>query len=116
MDDTGLAAVLVGEKITAVAFVHDFIEVHFGDIVLTGYTKPFGMIACGGVGEKTLPYLVGKRVDHVEVVPDRYVAIDSGENRLAFPLDEDARGGPEAVRLYVPGTVELDQQSKHWVW
>ncbi len=116
MDDNGLADLLVGKKITEVAFVSDSIEVRFGDIVLTGYTEPFGMIACWGVGEKALRYLIGKRVDHVEVVPGRFLAIDSGENRLAFPIDEPSRNGPEAVRVYAPGAGGLDEPAKHWIW
>jgi hypothetical protein len=33
-------AVVVGLKITGVFFLHDFIEVHIGDVILTGMTRP----------------------------------------------------------------------------
>ncbi len=109
---------VVGRKVTAVTYYEDFIEVHFeDDVVLTGYTKPFGMMGCAGVGENTVHFIVGKRVEYFEVVPNEYIAIDSGENRLAFPIDEDSKiHGPEAVRLYKPAHYELGLPAKHWIW
>jgi hypothetical protein len=107
---------LVGRRITAVSFVHDFIEVHFDEVILTGYTEPFGHIMCTGAGPFSIPKLIGQKVEHFEFVTGRYVAIDSGENRLAFPLDEESRSGPEAVRLYEPAHSELGSPARHWIW
>ena len=51
--------VVRGRKITAINFVHEFIEVHMDDVVLTGYSEPFGMIGCGGVGPASISRLFG---------------------------------------------------------
>lgn len=107
---------LVGRRITSVAFFESFIEVHFDDVILTGYTEPFGHIMCQGVGPLSIPTLIGQKVEHFELMTGRYVAIDSGENRLAFPLDENSRRGPEAVRLFEPAHYELGRPARHWIW
>lgn len=105
-----------GLKITAINFVHDFIEVHMGDVILTGYTEPFGIIGCSGVGPASIPRLIGKRVEQLSVVDGEYVAIDAGENRLAFPIGGPSANGPESVRLYRPRHHELGIPSAHWIW
>lgn len=105
-----------GSKITGIHFVHDFIEVHMDDVILTGYTEPFGIIGCSGVGPSSIPRLIGKRVDQLSVVDGEYVAIDSGENRLAFPVGGPSAKGPESVRLYRPAHHELGIPSAHWIW
>lgn len=109
-------ATVRGLEITGIHFVHDFIEVHMDDVVLTGYTKPFGIIGCSGVGPSSIPRLIGKRVEQLSVVDGEYVAIDSGENRLAFPIGGPSAKGPESVRLYRPAHHELGIPSAHWIW
>jgi len=109
-------AVVRGRKITAINFVHDFIEVHMDDVVLTGYTEPFGMIGCGGVGPASMPRLIGKVVEQLTVVDGEYVALDSGENRLAFPIGRGSSNGPESVRLYRRALDELGIPSALWIW
>lgn len=105
-----------GLKITGIHFVHDFIEVHIGDVILTGYTEPFGIIGCQGVGHASITRLIGKVVEQLSVVAGEYVAIDSGENRLAFPIGGPSAKGPESVRLYRPSHEELGIPAAHWVW
>lgn len=105
-----------GQRITGINFVHDFIEVHMDDVILTGYTQPFGIIGCAGVGPSSIPRLVGKVVEELSVVEGEYVAIDSGENRLAFPIGGPSVKGPESVRLYRPAHHELGIPSAHWIW
>ena len=81
------------------------------DVVLTGYTEPFGMIGCRGVGPSTLTNLIGKTVDELSVIDGEFVAIDSGENRLAFPV-----GGPSAkgsLSVEFEGVAELQTQASH---
>lgn len=87
-----------------------------GDVILTGYTEPFGIIGCSGVGRSSIPRLIGKRVEQLSVVDGEYVAIDSGENRLAFPIGGPSAKGPESVRVYRPAHHELGIPSAHWIW
>lgn len=108
--------VVRGLTVTGVCFVHDFIEVHMGDVILTGYTEPFGMIGCQGAGPATITNLIGKTIDQLSVVEGEYVAIDSGENRLAFPIGGPSATGPESVRLFRRGHDELAIHSAHWIW
>lgn len=105
-----------GLKITGVNFVHDFIEVHMDDVILTGYTEPFGIIGCSGVGPSSIPRLIGKVVEELSVVDGEYVAIDSGENRLAFPIGGPSAKAPESVRLYRPAHHELGIPTAQWIW
>lgn len=105
-----------GLAITGIFFVHDFIEVHMDDVILTGYTKPFGIIGCQGVGPASIIQPIGKVVEQLSVVEDEYVAIDSGENRLAFPIGGPSAKGPESVRLFRRGQDELGIPNAHWIW
>lgn len=112
----GADAAVRGLRISGVFFVQDFIEVHMDDVILTGYTEPFGIIGCQGVGPSSITQLIGKVVDQLTVVEGEYVAIDSGENRLAFPIGGDTAKGPESVRLYRQAQDELGIPSAHWIW
>lgn len=105
-----------GLVITGISFMHDFIEVHMGDVILTGYTEPFGVLGCQGVGPSSITQLIGKTVEQLSVAEDAYVAIDSGENRLAFPIGGPSAKGPESVRLFRRAQEELGIPSAHWIW
>lgn len=109
-------AEVVGLRITGVSFLHDFIEVHMEDVILTGMTKPFGLIGCRGVGPESIVSLIGHTVDDLAVMDGEYVAIDSGESRLAFPIGGPTATGPESVRLVRPGQHELGVEMAMWVW
>lgn len=69
-DDTAASAraEVVGQMITGVFFVRDFIEVHIGHVILTGMTEPFGIIGCHGVGPASMVALIGQTVDDFSVV------------------------------------------------
>jgi hypothetical protein len=108
--------VVRGLTITAINFVHDFIEVHMGDVILTGYTEPFGIIGCGGVGPASMIRLIGKEVEQLSVVEHEYVALDSGENRLAFPIGGGSGKRPESVQLYRRAHDGLGIPSALWTW
>lgn len=114
--DTDPDEVVRGLKINAISFVHDFIEVHMDDVILTGYTKPFGIIGCQGVGPSSITQLIGKKVEQLSVVEGEYVALDSGENRLAFPIGGESAKGPESVQLYRRAHNELGIPSALWIW
>lgn len=109
-------AEVVGSSITGVFFLHDFIEVHMGDAVLTGMTKPFGLIGCQGVGPASMVSLIGHKVDDLTVVDGEYVAIDLGANRMAFPIGGPTATGPESVMLVIPAHYELGIEKKTWIW
>lgn len=108
-------AAVAGLKITRV-LVHDFIEVHMGDVILTGMTEPFGSIGCQGVGPNSIVHLIGRTVEYLTVVDGEHVAIDSGENRLAFPIGGPTATGPESVRLVRPAHDELGIEKAIWIW
>ena len=112
----GADAAVRGLKITGVFFVHDFIEVHMDDVILTGYTDPFGIIGCQGVGPSSITQLIGKTVEQLSVVEGEFVAIDSGENRLAFPIGGPSAKGPESIRLFRRGHDELGIPHAPWIW
>ena len=107
---------VVGREITGVFFLSDFIEIHVEGAVLTGLTKPFGLIGCGGVGPESIVSLIGQTVDDLVVVNGEYVAIDSGENRLAFPIGGPTATGPESVMLVRQGHHELGIDQAIWIW
>ena len=109
-------AEIVGHKITGVFFLHDLIEVHIEDVILTGMTKPFGMIGCQGVGPASIVSLIGQKVEDLTVVDGEYVALDSGENRLAFPIGGESATGPESVMLVKPAHQELGIPQATWIW
>lgn len=109
-------ATVRGLKITGINFVDDCIEVHMDDVILTGYTEPFGIIGCQGVEASAITHLIGKTVGQLSVVEGEYVALDSGENRLAFPIGGDTARGPESVRLFRRAHDELGIPGAHWIW
>lgn len=112
----GARAEVAGLKITGVFFLHDFIEVHMEDVILTGMTKPFGLIGGQGVGPASIVSLIGREVDDLTVVDGEYVAIDSGANLLAFPIGGSTATGPESVTLVRPAHYELGIERAIWVW
>ncbi|RIJ67027.1 hypothetical protein D1871_23470 [Nakamurella silvestris] len=97
---------IVGKTITAVYYGQDLVEIRIGDVLVSATTRPFGMIGCTGVGPATIHSLVGRTVEHLCVEDGRYMAIDSGENRLAFPVGDPTTGGPESVRVVREGSPE----------
>lgn len=112
---------LVGLEISAVCFVRDYVEVHFDGPVLRAVSHPFGLFGCHGwrFPEGSSPtfmrYYIGKTVDEVELIPDRLLAIDSGEHRFAVPLDPDTRPGPEAAHLLIPDSGAPGGRQM-WIW
>ena len=86
-----------------------------GDVILTGMTKPFGMIGCQGVGPSSMVSLIGRKVEELAVVDGEYVALDFGENRLAFPIGGPTATGPESVMLVRPAQFELGIEQATWI-
>lgn len=86
------------------------------DLTLTGFTRPFGIIGCQGVGLASLVSLIGHTVDDLTVVAEQYLAIDAGENRLAFPIGGPTATGPESVMLVRLAQRELGIEKATWIW
>lgn len=107
---------VVGSRITGIFYLDGFIEVHIGDVILTGMTKPFGVIGCQGVGPLSMTSLIGKAVEELTVVEGEYLAIDSGENRLAFPIGGPTANGPASVVLVRRAHAELEVETATWTW
>lgn len=113
---------LVGREISAVCFVRDYVELHFDGPVLRALANPFGLYGCRGwrfpEGQSPVVMLsyIGTVIDHCELVPDRYLAVDSGEHRFAIPLDEDSRTGPEAVHLVGIDESGWTDTRQLWIW
>ncbi|MEV7969260.1 hypothetical protein AB0O34_25220 [Sphaerisporangium sp. NPDC088356] len=61
-------------------------------------------------------YYIGKVIDAYELVPDKFLAVDSGEHRFAIPLNDDSRNGPEAAHLVIPEEAAKGSQHGLWIW
>ncbi|MEU9890665.1 hypothetical protein [Sphaerisporangium sp. NPDC051011] len=115
-------ALLVGREVSAVSFVRDSVELHFDGMVLRALADPFGLYGCSGwrfpKGNAlvVMRYYIGKVIDEYELLPDRFLAVDSGEHRFAVPLDPDSRKGPEAAHLVIPEDAIEGRQRALWIW
>ncbi|MEV4601998.1 hypothetical protein AB0K15_31930 [Amycolatopsis sp. NPDC049253] len=104
-DPSASLRLLIGRKVSAVSFVRDYVELHFDGPVLRALTNPFGLYGCRawrfpeGQSQVVMRAFVGVVIDGCEVIPGRYLALDSGEHRFAVPLDDESRIGPEAAHL-----------------
>jgi hypothetical protein len=121
-DPSAPLQLLVGREVSAVCFVRDYVELHFDGPILRALTNPFGMYGCRGwrfpEGQSpvVMRYYIGTVIDGCELIPNRHLAVDSGEHRFAIPLDDDSRTGPEAAHLV--GVDETGQTDTRllWVW
>lgn len=113
---------LIGQEVSAVCFVRDYVELHFDGPVLRALSDPFGMYGRHGwrfPAQGSLELMrcyIGKTVDGYELDPDRILAVDFGEHRFAIPLDQASRVGPEAAHLIgVDETGQTDARAM-WIW
>ena len=112
---------LVGLEVSAISFVRDYVELHFDGPVLRAVSDPFGRYGCWGWrfpegnSPTVMRYYIGKIVDGVEFVPDRFLAIDFGEHRFVISLDDDSRIGPEAAHLLIPGANDAGSGYQMWI-
>jgi hypothetical protein len=97
---------LVGEQLTVVAFVMDYVEFHFNGPVLRSLTNPIVQTEAGSVqfpapgSRDALCSLIGSRVDAASVRVDDRIEIRTDANQtLIVPLDDPSRRGPEAAHL-----------------
>ncbi|MFE2165868.1 hypothetical protein ACFXB3_12470 [Streptomyces sp. NPDC059447] len=114
---------LMGLEVSAVAFVRDYVELHFDGPILRALSDPSGVYggrewrfpAPGSL--ELMRCYIGKTVDGCELDPDRILALDFGEHRFVIPLDSDSSGGPEAAHM-----VGVDESGRAsvlggmWIW
>lgn len=123
LDDAGSPLrLLVGREISAVCFVRDYVELHFDGPILRALTNPWGLYGCRawrfpeGQSPTVMRYYIGVTIDGYELVPGRYLAVDSGEHRFAIPLDDDSRPGPEAAHLIGVDDSGQTDVDRFWIW
>lgn len=68
-----------------------------------------------GRRQSSITQVIGKTVEQFSVIEGEYVAVVSGENRLAFPIGGASAKGPESVRLHRQGQDELEFPNAHWI-
>lgn len=100
---------LLGEPLSGVAFVQDYVEFHFDGRVLRSLTPPF--LRLGGDTFKfpergsrdAFCFLIGRTVERILVDDEEQIELAfSSEALLTVPLIRSARTGPEAAH-FVPG-------------
>lgn len=101
--------VLIGEPLSGVAFVQDYVEFHFDGRILRALTFPSISIAGEShefpqVGSRdAMCCLIGRVVEEVAVEENKEIAIHlSGGALVSVPLGRAQRHGPEAAH-FVPG-------------
>jgi hypothetical protein len=97
---------LIGEQLTVVAFVMDYVEFHFNGPILRSLTNPIVETEAGSMhfpapgSRDALCSLIGSRVDAASIlVGDRIELRTDANQTLTVPLDEASRRGPEAAHL-----------------
>ena len=108
MPDSGLEF-LVGEEVSAVSFVRDYVEFHFDGPVLRALTNPVVETADGrwqfpALGSRdALCAAIGLGVQQVEFATGAHIRLTlAGGLRLTIPLDQASYIGPEAAHLVTP--------------
>src|SRR5258708_3883111 len=95
---------LVGEELSEVGFVRDYVELHFDGPVLRCLTKPVvespsGRFVFPESGSRdALCSVIGGTVTAVSVQEHISIALEfSGGQKITVPLDDASRVGPEAA-------------------
>ena len=107
---------LEGEELNGVAFVMDYVELHFNGPVLRCLAPP---TVAGAKGSYTFPLagsrdalcaLIGATVSSVEIAEGRHIRVTFNEARaVTIPLAPEARIGPEAATFQMaPFNAPLD--------
>lgn len=100
---------LIGEEISAVVFVRDYVEFHFGGPVLRSLSDPV-IVTDDGVehhfpepgSRDALCRVIGSTVRTVDLEDDHRLEMTTSDgSRITIPLDFGHRQGPEAMH-FVP--------------
>jgi hypothetical protein len=105
MPGNGLES-LIGEQLSAVTFVMDYVQLHFDGAVLTAFTGPTvdsdgRRVQFPGTGSRdALCSLIGSMVIAVDDLPkDRIELRMSQDKLLTIPIDDASYRGPEAAHF-----------------
>lgn len=117
MSDPSRLAEIIGQPMSAVSFVHDYVELHFDGKILRALTRPSvasdrDQLAFPEPGSRdALCELIGKRVVNVILRETECIEVRFGSNAsVRVPLSDAERTGPEAAH-FVPGD---DQPIEVW--
>ena len=100
---------LVGEPLSGVAFVQDYVEFHFDGSVVRSLTMP--TVTVGSAlhifpqpgSRDALCSLIGLVVEEIRVKEnDEIEIVFGGEGHIRIPLKDELKNGPEAAH-FVPG-------------
>lgn len=98
--------VIEGEQLSAVAFVHDYVELHFDGPVIRALTNP--VVTLGGRrvvfpdpgSRDALCQFIGRLVANVELHEGVSLSCHfEGGGSIAVPLDDASYRGPEAMHF-----------------
>jgi hypothetical protein len=99
---------LLGEEISTVAFVRDYVEFHFDGPILRSLSNPTITVhgtnfSFPDVGSRdALCTVIGSTVCAVELDEHLVLELTTTDNsRISIPLDDENRRGPEAMH-FVP--------------
>jgi hypothetical protein len=113
---------IVGEELNIVAFVMDYVELHFNGPKLTALTDPRVRL---GARTWTFPQpgsrdalcaLIGRTVQAVRVEPDEHIYLGFGDAALTIPLDDGSRHGPEAAHFIRVGRDGSPRLERMVIW
>lgn len=105
-----LTAALEGKDVTAVTYIHDYIQIDFDDAKLSIFTVPVfepagPILAKGG---DALRNLIGKVVARAVEKENESVSITFVDgSRFMFPIDEESRNQVEAGTLSRVGRTSI---------
>jgi hypothetical protein len=105
---------IIGERLSAVTFVQDYVQLHFDGPTLTAITRPTVVVAdvCFDYGDAgyrdELCALIGQTVKHATVAPHDALRVEFSDGRsFVISLRPDAYRAAEAV-------VYTDENSAQW--
>ncbi|MEV5972311.1 hypothetical protein [Streptomyces sp. NPDC051921] len=122
-DSDGGLRQLMGLEVSAVAFVRDYVELHFDGPVLRSLSDPLGVYggaewhfpAAGSLD--LMRRYIGLTVDGCEEEPERFLALHFGEHRFVVPLDDGSSMGPESAHVVgVDGSGAPSPRGGMWIW
>jgi len=96
---------IVGEQLSAVSFVQDYVELHFDGPVIRALASPIVEDGAGIVrfpsadSRDRLCSLIGQIVSSVQLRDGQELRIKFGPATLVVPLDAERSEGPEAMHF-----------------
>src|SRR5712671_6261788 len=105
MNDRALIGQIVGEQLSGVSFVQDYVELHFDGPVIRALACPLvqsqsGIVRFPAAGSRDrLCGLIGQEVSSFELIDGLELRIRFGPTDLIVPLDAARCVGPEAMHF-----------------